>query len=391
MKMYNVSLMLRILRENAPLSRADIARRTSLTRSTISILVNDALEMGLIKESGFNDARNIGKRPTMLDIRTDKIFVLSIKLSYHNIHMAKLDLLGRIIEYTKQSITMDSAEIVVDAILKMAEKFIDDASANDELFHAIGIAVPSPLRDGIMAFASSFHCLEGVDLKTILSEKFKLSVQVNNDADAAALAETWFGGYPQGADLAFVLVQQGIGCGLIRGQELYTHSSKMSNEFGHIRIGGKKNMCFCGKEGCLAALASDWAISQIIPDKLREQAEKHVPDASYSLVEKMMKHMSDFPSLYTKYTLQASNYLGIGLANLINIYMPDIIVLDGSILDVPRFFDHAKEVCNENIHPMFKDTFKIVRSGLNIDAPLVGAGMFVIREIYANPFIIQKQ
>jgi predicted NBD/HSP70 family sugar kinase len=383
--------MLRVLRENAPLSRADIARSTDLTRSTISILVNDVLEMGLIKESGPTISRNIGKRPTMLDIRTDKVFVLSIKLSYHNIHMAKLDLLGRIGEYTKQSINMDSAEIVVETILKMAEKFIDDASARDELFHAIGIAVPSPLRDGIMAFAASFHCLEGVDLKTILSEKFNLPVQINNDADAAALAETWFGGYPQGADLAFILVQQGIGCGLIRGQELYTHASKMSNEFGHIRIGGKKNACFCGKEGCLAALASDWAISQLIPDALRQQAEKYVPDGSYSRVEKMMKHMAAFPSLYAKYTLQASNYLGIGLANLINLYMPDIIVLDGAIIDIPLFFDNAKEVCDENVHPMFKDTFKIVRSGLDIDAPLVGAGMFVIREIYANPFVIQKQ
>ena len=107
--------------------------------------------------------------------------------------------------------------------------------------------------------------------------------------------------------------------------------------------------------------------------------------------KKIMKYMSDFPSLFAKYTLRASKYLGIGLANLINIYMPNIIVLDGSLLDVPYFFDHVKEVCNENIHPIFKDTFEIVRSRLDQDAPLVGAGMFVLMGIYANPYVIQKQ
>lgn len=382
----NASLVLRLVRENAPVSRADIARMTGLTRATVSALIGSLLEIDYLQEIGFNRPGNVGKRATMLEIKTDKVFALAIKFSYHSIYMAKVDLRGDLHDLKKQPLVKDSQEAAIKTLLDMAHKFIDAAAARGEVCTGIGVAVPSPLKDGVMAYSSSFHCLEGVNLEEVLRREFNMTVMVNNDADAAALAEVWFGGYPQGTNLSFVLLHQGIGCGIMRDKELYARDLQTSNEFGHTRIESGGPTCFCGKTGCLVAFASDWAIYQRLPERMRAKIEKEVRDERLSSIEKMMAHMRGNAKAYAEHTRQAAKYLGIGISNLVVMFTPDVIVLEGDMLNVPGFIAEVEKSCEENVHPMFTGTYRICRSKLKKDASLIGAGTFFIRDMYANPF-----
>lgn len=384
-KALNASLILRLVRENAPVSRADIARMTGLTRATVSALAASLIECGYLEEIGFNQPGNVGKRATLLDIRTDRVFALAIKFGYHTIYMAKVDLRGKPHNLVKRPLVRESQEQTVAVLLGMARGILDESAAAGESCNGIGLAVPSPVKDGIMAYSSSFNYLEGVDFESILRDEFGRATYVNNDADAASLAEVWFGGYPAGTNLAFVLLHQGIGCGFMRDKELYSRGIT-SNEFGHTRIESGGPTCFCGKEGCLVAFASDWAIYQRLPAKIRGRIGEEIADARYNNIEKMMLHMKDNPRLYSPYTEEAARYLGIGLSNLVIMFTPDVIVLEGRMLDTPGFLPLVEETCRKNTHPMFKNTYVISRSKLGEDASLIGAGTFFLKELYANPF-----
>lgn len=385
-KTSNASLILRLVRENGPVSRADISRMTGLTRATVSALAALLIEHGYLEEIGFNQPGSVGKRATLLDIKTDKIFALAVKFSYHSIYMAKVDLRGRLRDLIKQPLIRESQEQAVRTFLKMAHGMLDKSAAEGEICDGIGLAVPSPVRDGVMFYSSSFHSLEGVNFEAILKKEFGKATYVNNDADAASLAEVWFGGYPMGTNLAFVLMHQGLGCGFMRDNELYSRGVQTSNEFGHTRIESGGPVCFCGKEGCLAAFASDWAIYQRLSQKMKARIEKEVAEDRLSSIEKMMRHIGDHPKTYSTYTEAAARYLGIGLSNLVVMFTPDVIVLEGAMLDIPGFLPIVEETCDANTHPMFKNTCRIARSSLKEDASLVGAGTFYLKDLYADPF-----
>lgn len=389
-KALNASLILRLVRENAPVSRADISRMTGLTRATVSALAASLIEYGYLEEIGFNEPGNVGKRATLLDIRTNRIFALAIKFGYHTIYMAKVDLRGKLHNLVKQPLIRESQEQAVAVLLDMVHGILDESAAAGEICNGIGLAVPSPVKDGVMAYSSSFHYLEGLDFAAILKEEFGRATYVNNDADAASLAEVWFGGYPMGTNLAFVLLHQGIGCGFMRDKELYSRGIA-SNEFGHTRIESGGPTCFCGQEGCLVTFASDWAIYQRLPEKIRRRIDEEITDDRYNNIEKMMLHMKDNATLYSQYTEDAAKHLGIGLSNLVIMFTPDVIVLEGRMLDTPGFLELVEKTCRENMHPMFKDTYTISRSKLKEDASLIGAGTFFLKELYADPFRTWEQ
>lgn len=386
-KTSNASLILRIIRENAPISRADLARITGMTRSTVSALVGSLIELGFLLEVGLNNMGGVGKRATLLDVRTDRLFAVAIRFSYNSAYLAKVDLRGRLHDQTKQSLARGTKEVVLEKLLETTRQYIKRMTENGEICNGIGIAVPSPLKNGVMAYASSLHSLEGVNLHDVFSGEFNMEVYVNNDADAAALAEIWFGGYPAGTNLAFILLHQGIGCGMMRDKELYVGGLQRSNEFGHTRVESGGPVCFCGKTGCLVAFASDWSMYERLPESMRKTIKKDTSKGTFNTnLEKMLAHICQHPGVYSDYTEFAAKYLGIGLANLVGVYTPDVIVVEGAVLDIPDFLETAVKSCAENIHPMFEGTYAIGRSQLESNPSLVGAGTFMIRDMYADPF-----
>lgn len=391
-KTSNASLILRIVRESAPISRADLARITGMTRSTVSALAGSLIELGFLQEVGLNTMGGVGKRATLLDVRTDHLFALAIRFSYNSVYFAKVDLRGQLHDQIKQPLTQGTKEVELKKLLEAARDYIKRMTEKGEICNGIGIAVPSPLKGGVMAYASTLHSLQGVDLHELFSNAFDMEVHVNNDADAAALAESWFGGYPAGTNLAFVLLHQGIGCGMMRDKELYVGGLQRSNELGHTRVESGGPVCFCGKTGCLAAFASDWSIYERIPESMRKTIEKDMSKGTFNNnIEKMLAHIRLHPDMYANYTKFAAKYLGIGLANLVGVYTPDIIVVEGAMLDIPDFLDMAVKSCAKNIHPMFEGTYAVGRSQLESNPSLVGAGTFVIRDIYADPFKVWNQ
>lgn len=388
----NLSLVLRLIREEAPISRADIARKTGLTRSTASSLVDELILLGYIQQIGLSNKSSVGKKPTMLDIRPDKIFAIGINFTGDNIMAAKIDLEGNCIHVVKKTLGELSADIIIENLITVVNEIIHDLKTKNQVFCGIGVSFPGPVHKGTLMYPASFKKLEGYNLLDILAKEYSCPIYVENNADAAALAESWFGKYNNLKSLVYILIEQGIGCGIVIDNKLYYGSNRLSNESGHIIIQADGPNCFCGNNGCLASLASDRAILSLAPDELLEKLsikkdEKPKTKDFVKIIDYLQDHSKDFEENIKR----ISNYLGIGIADIINVLVPDVILIEGNLLNVSYFLDETIQSIKNHIHPMFKDVVRVRTSQLGRNAPLIGAGTFLIKDLYFNPTKVIKE
>ena len=382
----NLSIILRIIREKSPISRAELAKITKLTRSTVSSLVDELISLCYIEEIGHSHTNSVGKKPTLLSIRTDKLFSLAVNFSGNEITVAKVDLNGNCSNINKKTMDDPPFELLVEELIEMINNALVDIKKNEQVNAGIGVAFPGPVHKGEILFPAAFKSLEGCNLADILYENFNCQIYIANNADSAALAESWFGKYYNVRSLVFILIDQGIGCGIVIDNNLYYGNNKLTNEFGHIIINANSTSCFCGNNGCLASLASDRAVLRFAPKELLQKLSLTTDsDPAANDVLKIIEYLNDDPNVLSDVISEVSNYLGIGVANLIDMFVPDVILLEGSLLNIPVLIDKVNQAAAKYVHPIFKNSFRIRKSQLGQNAPLIGAGAFLLKDLYFNP------
>ena len=251
----NRNLVFNLIRTKQPISRADLARVCGLQRSTISLIVEDLLHGGWIVE-GSIEHRPRGRRPTFLELnRRRAIIALDIHPAQTTIAVA--DVAGGII--TRQTVAVPvAAGKAVNAIISAIRKVI--AEHSDLSFEGIGICLPgrTDLQLKKLIFAPNLHW-PVVNLKSRMERATGLRVEMDNVANACALAEVWFGANDGLRDLVVVNVAEGIGTGIFANGRLLRGQDGMAGEFGHVQVDANGPLCACGKHGCWETLASNTA------------------------------------------------------------------------------------------------------------------------------------
>jgi len=249
---HNKSLVLQALFPEAELSRADIARMTGLTRVTVSDLVGELAEEGLVRELGQKESKRPGKPGTLLSINPYARVLVALDLSdSETLNGALVDLSGRVL--SRDAVTIGGAvgETAVTATIELAQKLVAVA---DRPVLGVGIGTPGMVdADGVVLHAPN-RSWESVPLRERVAEALELPVLVSNDADAAARAEHSYGGRAE--TVLVVHVALGVGAGLfIDGKLVHGHRSA-AGEIGHVSIQDDGVLCACGKRGCLETFTS---------------------------------------------------------------------------------------------------------------------------------------
>lgn len=234
----------------------------------------------------------------------------------------------------------------------------------------IGVGIPGPVHPTRQAIERSPHlpAWRGFPLKTLLTRAFHVPVTVDNDANAAALGELYFGGGRRISDFLYITVSTGIGCGIVTNGCLMRGAGGAAGEIGHMTIvpGGRR--CPCGKRGCLEAYASGTAIAQYVKRALID-GKRSGYFKKLRLNEISGKMVSDAAMLHDPIAIEArrkaADYLGIGLANVINLLNPRRIILGGGVMESVHYFwkPMMKAVRREAWPIPFSDC-QIVRSSL---------------------------
>jgi N-acetylglucosamine repressor len=392
----NRSLVFEHVRSSGGISRAELARRTGLTPSTVTNIVKELIRMGLIKESGFLPSSG-GRRPSCLQINAQWGFLVGVYLarSWISARLTDLNLGTAVSRRTESSSLSEPVEITVPALLTMIRDLISDADVPRDRIIGIGICAPGPLdpREGVFTTVPNFPGWNDVPLARIVEEETGVRTILDNDATASALAEKWFGVAQEMDTFVYVLADTGVGGGIVIDGELYHGQHDIGGEIGHTTVDLHGRRCGCGNVGCLELYAA--------PQAIVSQVRETVLAGRESLVEQWGGE--DLDTLNFEMIVRAarqgdvvaldairgmSQALAVGVINLMHSLDPEAILIGGQAgLAGDLLFDTIEAVVRERCLSKESREISILPSQLGAEAPITGALCLVLREVFRDPQI----
>ena len=338
----NESLIVNTIRRRGPISRVDIAKLTGLTAPTVTNISGKLIEYGLIHEYMVGEYSG-GRRPVLLKANSEKTNMIIVDIR-------SKEMSGYLINgglEIKEETCHDMQNLSQEKILSLVEDTIVECRSfeDGQLALAIGIIVRGPVmsREGLSLFSPSAGW-RNVPLKYIMEERFQLPVFVENDMRAMALGAYHYGPYRDIKNAVFLGVGGGIGSGIIINGELYRGFGDGAGEIGHTVVDVDGPLCSCGNHGCLEAMASEMALVNLVVQAI-EAGEK-------SVVVEMVK--GDITIIRPKHIYAAAEegdvlaiqmfqniarYIGMGVANIINIFNPQLVLIGGGIVKGRKFME----------------------------------------------------
>ncbi len=258
--------VLEVVREQATVSRGEIAATTGLARSTVSTLVSDLQRAGLVVER--EDARAegpaaSGRPPLMLSLDPGAGAVIGIHFGHDFVRVAVADLsLTLLAEGVKQSDMDHDAQAALEAAAALTGDLVSEAGVESDRLIGAGVALSGPIDrlSGLVSSATILPDWVGVDVANWLGQRLEVPVHVENDANLGALSESVLGAGRGASEMAYVMLSAGIGGGLILGGRLYRGARGGAGEIGHVTVDATGHMCRCGSRGCLETLVGAAAL-----------------------------------------------------------------------------------------------------------------------------------
>jgi len=370
----NRQIVLNYVRERGPISRAEIAHETALQRSTVSLIVEELRIEGLIEEvSGESTG---GRPPILLSLRTADAVAIGVDVGTNRTIVATSDLAGRVLEEESFETHPDAAE-TTRQIIERARKLI---RRNNGTIEGIGVSLPG-LVDGSEMFVPTFNWRD-LPLAKDLNEATGLPVTMDNDANAAALAELWFG-LPEiraVRDFILVLVEGGVGTGIVFDGQVYRGENGAAGEFGHMTIGqGAPVACASGSHECWEAFASER--SALARYKNLSQGLNGAADVDFrELIDLALRGEGPARTALK----ETATYLGIGIANLIRGLAPEAVIVGGPIVrSWPVIAEDIRTSVEATICRGLPST-RIIPSTLGPEPTLMGALSLVLASKFAS-------
>ena len=315
------------LRSDGALSRAEMARRTGLSRSTVSTVVADLVREGLVQEAG--EARTSGTtggRPaTPLTLNPATGAVLAVDLAPDLLTVAAFDLGHRELGIAEHP--FDARGESLDACIDQIERGVTDLLAATTLSHetliGVVIAIPAPVEETSrrVGHESVIGGIVGTALEARVHERLGLPVRLENDANLSALAERAWGAAAGHRDAVYVELSHGIGAGLIIDGRLHRGPNGTAGEIGHIPIAADGEMCRCGNRGCLELLAGTDAITQLVAGRFESR-----PD-----IQRVIARADAGDPMCRRALRDAGSRIGVVLGQICNVLNPTIIVIGGEL------------------------------------------------------------
>lgn len=380
----NLSRTLNLIHREGSISRAAIARATGLSATTVSLLVNVLLESGIVHESGTGESSG-GRPPILVAFNYSFRYLLGLDMGATHLTLVLMNLSGEVAarRYQRFDVAHQPAATVA-AILALVNETMTAATQPLSNVLGLGIAVPAPLEGEHLdrPAGTILPVWEGFDLIGALQQSLTLPIYVENDANAGAIAEKWWGHCTEYNNMAYIKLGTGVGGGLITNGAIYRGDGGTAGEIGHIPINLDGPPCRCGKRGCLESYVGAPALVARVA-QMRHEAHPDEPPAELETIHAIIEaaHAGD---LQCREVLeQAGRYLGIGISNLLNLLNPGLIVLGGELAEAGHFFLEAvrSSVRERAMHKAAEEA-QISFSDLGNDAIAIGAATVVLEHAF---------
>jgi predicted NBD/HSP70 family sugar kinase len=374
----NRRIALNFIRRHQPMSRADLARRSGLQRSTVSAIIDQLIEEGWVTEGAIAEAPR-GRRPRFLHLNADRTRIIGVELRPETTTVGLAGLDAGFVAQVSWPTPPDPDQFARE-LARTVQGF--RTAHPRSVIEGIGVSLPGRVLDGgRMLFAPNLPWPE-VDLRELLESSVGLPVVLENAANACALAEVWFGRHPENVNnLVAVGVSEGIGVGLLLNGQLVRGANAMAGEFGHVTVDESGPPCRCGKRGCWERYASNSATMQYYAEQAAARGGETANVARYEdLVQLALA--GDRPAADA--IDRQAEFLGQGLALLQTGLAPEVIVVVGEVTGAwDRVGPIAMAAVKRRSLPVA--TTRIVASDPSERPRLRGAVTLVVQQHFGAP------
>ncbi|WNG38049.1 ROK family transcriptional regulator [Archangium violaceum] len=377
-KRINSAAILRLVRQEAGLSRADLAKRSGLTKSTVSLLVQELIDEGWLCESEAPVSNAVGRRPTPLQLDPSRLALIGAEIGVDYLNVVACNLQGKLLGSCQQPYSPSDLGSTLTALAGLVAQ--QDASLCAQGWRVLGISVGVPgtvdvhgHRVGMVPNLGWHH----QDIEQPLCKALKRAgvrqspVKVLNEANAAALSEYVFGTGAQTNSLVYLSMGIGVGGGIVLGDRLHLGHDGTAGEVGHTVLQLDGPPCRCGSRGCAETFISQRAVSLDITG---------TPDPVLP-IDELARRVAGGDATAVAAARRAGRYLGMLMQNICNMLDPAVLVLGGPMVQLgPVFLDAARE-CFAGLQARYAfHTTEVRHCRFGINACAVGAAGAVLHE-----------
>ena len=388
----NRSLVLRELIDNDMCNRAQIAYKTGLTQAAVSKIIAPLVEKEIIKEVSLMVGKK-GRRSIGLCLNASRFFVIAVKISRSSYTIGLFDIKGMLITSKTESLLNDmasgDARESINRIKKNIKQYVDTFN---NIF-AIGISIPGPYlnHEGRLILMSGYPGWEEVNLLDEFSSSFSIPVYIEHDANASAIAEWKYGGYGLREEgvLVHILASEGIGAGVVVNGKVLEGGHGIAGEVGHMSINCEGELCACGNRGCLELYCSALAIPKRAKAQLIKWPDSMLNKLDSIAVEDIVEGINIKDAFCCEIIKQTGYYLGCGIANVINMYDPNIVVISDVVAKAgDLLMNEIKATVKKRVLKQVYEKTSIVYSKMKVDSALMGAAAVAIDQLLKQPNLL---
>lgn len=402
---HNRALLLRLLLLHEPVSRIELASITGLTVPTVHGLTRELMQEGIVEELGTAEPQGggAGRKAALLGLSPYSRVSIGVDLGVRTTRIGLLDLKGNILSEA-QVIRYGTDETPEDTLKKIfvaVEKMVSDSALSMETIVGLGIGVPGlvEVTSGTIRRCPNLGW-HGIPIAAWFQERLGMPVIIDNNIRAMAIGERLFGQGREEANLISFFVGPGIGAGVLINDELFRGVNDGAGEVGHTLIDPQGPMCSCGRRGCLEAVASNTAIVRRLWEAVQDGTDLKLRSLVFKKLsqektgELAIEDVISWAEDGNRYCLmlleQAGRVLGEGIANLVNLFNPGLVIVGGEL------FNHGDLVFNilaatarEKAFSVPAESLAIVKTRFGKRQGLVGAGALALNEFFYSSTISQ--
>jgi predicted NBD/HSP70 family sugar kinase len=379
--------VLRLIWQERRISRAEIARRTGLSRSTVTEVVDALLVTGLVSEVGVGPSRG-GRPPIVLEFDDAAGCLLGVDMGAAHVAVALTDLRGQVLawEHHAHPVRTDP-EGTRKRIAELCARTLAAQPGSRRRLVGIGVAVPCPVdpqhpEQFSELVLPDWHGRSG--FKAIAS-RYKVPLLVDNDANLGALAERWWGAGRGIDDFAYVKVATGVGGGHFIDGSIYRGATGVAGEIGHMAIDPQGKPCICGLRGCLTTLVGAQALVERAVE-LRARYPKSLLHHAPPTIESIEEAALAGDPLGLQVVQEAAGHLGIAIAGLLNLMNPKLVIMGGGLARLgDLLLDPLRDVIRNRTLVSSLAAANVTTSELGPRSIAVGAATLVLDAALSDP------
>lgn len=386
----NLNGIIQYLYENAPVSRIELARLTKLNKTTVSSLIEELIQKDFVREIGIERSSGAGRSAVLLGINPLYGFIVSVEIGADYFYAVCSDFSAKMVWKYRETIDTSNQNKIINLILHYIKEAVSFAEQQGKL---LGIAVcVHGLIDrekGVLLFAPNSGW-RNVPLYEILKTEFQTEILIDNEANFAALGEQFFGAAVGNGNVLYLSVSEGLGGGIVLGGKMYGGARGIAGEFGHLTLFPDGFPCRCGNRGCWETEVSISALHRNIKNEIENNSSTKIT-AKFSKIEKItVENAVDSAKNGSQIAISSlekiGRNLGIGLASLLNIFNPNLVVFGGKLSLASDFIlpEAHKELSARTLSWALENT-RITVAKFGSDAVIMGGIAAVFQEILNDP------